>query len=245
MKKILICLLIIVAVLALGVIWYRIPVRMLATVDAEDVGRITIFNGTNGEEAEITDREEIEHIVNNLKTVTMKRRKISVGYSGYHLRVTVYDNAGKKVHGWSSFIVNAAQHVRKDPFFYEVVDGVIDFEYLESVMTPQERRNSYYVSAEEASKMTTEALVETVLNYPYLSDIYAFNTLQQGIASVSAGFPALPELLSRPDANKAIQNYLKNNNIQYNTNGDNLLKAHEAGVLQEYINRSMKNKTEE
>ena len=93
--------------------------------------------------------------------------------------------------------------------------------------------------------MTTEALVETVLNYPYLSDIYAFNTLQQGIASVSAGVPALPELLSRPGANKAIQNYLRNNNIQYNTNGDNLLKAHEAEVLQEYINRSMKNKTEE
>lgn len=133
MKRVLVCLLIIAAVLITGVIWYHIPVRMLAAVDAEDIGGITIFNGTNGKEVEIIDRKEIEHIVNNLKAVTMKRGKISVGYLGYHLRITLYDNSGKRVHGWSSFIINADQHVRKDPFFYEVVDGAIEFEYFESL----------------------------------------------------------------------------------------------------------------
>lgn len=49
-------------------------------------------------------------------------------------------------------------------------------------------------------KMTTAELVETVLNYPLYGDMYAYDTFQQGIESISTQFNGLSELLKRNDA---------------------------------------------
>jgi hypothetical protein len=48
--------------------------------------------------------------------------------------------------------------------------------------------------------MSTEALIGTVLNYPLLGDMFAFNTMQQGFDAVEANFNGLTTLLQRPDA---------------------------------------------
>jgi hypothetical protein len=48
--------------------------------------------------------------------------------------------------------------------------------------------------------MTTEALLETVLNYPHLLDMYAYDSTQYGFERVTAGFNGLQELLDRKDA---------------------------------------------
>ncbi len=132
-KKVIVCLSVIVVLVLLGIVWYHTPIR-LRTVDSESVGRIYIFDGRTGKSADITEREEIDRIVNELKAVTVKRAGVSVGYMGYALRITIYDNSGKKVHGWGEFVLNGAENIRKDPFFYNVVDGGIDFSYLESLL---------------------------------------------------------------------------------------------------------------
>jgi len=67
-------------------------------------------------------------------------------------------------------------------------------------LSPAERRASTYIPAEKISMMTTAALLETVLNYPYFVDLYAFDTLELAYARVSARFPALAELINRSDA---------------------------------------------
>ena len=64
-----------------------------------------------------------------------------------------------------------------EPHVYEIVPGTSEWNEL----TPDERLASCNVTVDEVSNMTTEALAETVLDYPYLIDIYAFNTLEQGI----------------------------------------------------------------
>lgn len=71
-------------------------------------------------------------------------------------------------------------------------------------LTPTERRASTFISAEKVSKMTTPALLETVLNYPYLCDLYAFDTLKLAYKVVSESFPALAEFVDRPDASQVI-----------------------------------------
>lgn len=74
-------------------------------------------------------------------------------------------------------------------------------------MTLEERLASCAVSAEEVAGMSTPALVETVLNYPYLLNIYAYNSIDEGIEMVSSHFPGLTELFSRTDGVEALQNY--------------------------------------
>jgi hypothetical protein len=49
-------------------------------------------------------------------------------------------------------------------------------------------------------KMSTAGLVETVLNYPLLGDMKAYNSIQQGFDAVAVQFNGLPELLNRKDA---------------------------------------------
>lgn len=48
--------------------------------------------------------------------------------------------------------------------------------------------------------MTTENLIETVLNYPFLMEIYCYDTYHQGFHAVLRNFNGLAELLCRDDA---------------------------------------------
>lgn len=82
------------------------------------------------------------------------------------------------------------------PFAYHLRPGMGEWE----TVGPLARREACYVSEEMASNMTTRALVQTVLEYPFLVDIYAFGTVENGIQVVAQRFPAMLELLSRSDA---------------------------------------------
>ena len=67
--------------------------------------------------------------------------------------------------------------------------------------------------------MTTEALAESCLKVPLRSDLYAFNTLEDGFARILARSSAMRELLSRADV------------------GATLLQKYRAIDLQELISR--------
>lgn len=81
------------------------------------------------------------------------------------------------------------------PYVFAVKPGTTEWENL----SPAERRRISHVPREEVENMTTRALLETVLNYPYLVDIYAFNSIEEGIEIVADRCPALRELLLRED----------------------------------------------
>ena len=84
---------------------------------------------------------------------------------------------------------------------YKVLPGSDEWKQ----MTAEERYASCFISAEEVSRMTTKALLETIINYPYLCDLYAYGSFEDGVKYVSMYFPALVEFLTRTDANIVLQ----------------------------------------
>ena len=52
----------------------------------------------------ITDETQIEHIIENLKEIKLKRSKPSVGYSGYSFKMTIYLSDGNEADDWNNFM---------------------------------------------------------------------------------------------------------------------------------------------
>ncbi|ADL53736.1 hypothetical protein [Clostridium cellulovorans] len=70
------------------------------------------------------------------------------------------------------------------------------------------REKSCQIPEEVLKSLTTDELIETVLNYPFLMDIYAYDSYQKGFNAVSKKFNGLKELLKREDvADKLIAKY--------------------------------------
>ncbi|NLE11773.1 MAG: hypothetical protein GX630_09720 [Actinobacteria bacterium] len=90
-----------------------------------------------------------------------------------------------------------------------------------------------HVASDELSRMTTDAVVQTVLDYPLLVDVFAYDTLEEGIERVSAQFAGLSELRSRADAAKVLGN-LKDKSSAGNQRYRNLCIS----VLKDYVSQS-------
>ena len=90
------------------------------------------------------------------------------------------------------------------PHMYDIKPGTSEWVN----MTVDERLASCKVSKEEVDGMTTAALIETIVNYPYMINIYAYDSIEKGISMVSNHFPGLAELLSRSDAAVELNKYL-------------------------------------
>lgn len=134
MKKKIIILLSVVIILLMGiVVWFNIPLDLM-DLDPNEVMEIVVFNGNSGNATHITDKEQIQHIVENLNGVEVKRSKLSLGYMGYSFKVTIYLSDGNESGDWNNFIINSDDTIRKDPFFYSVTKGNIDYSYIEGIV---------------------------------------------------------------------------------------------------------------
>jgi hypothetical protein len=65
--------------------------------------------------------------------------------------------------------------------------------------TMEERVKACQISDDILKKMSTDELIETVLDYPYMGDLYAFNSYNIGFDVVTERFNGMRELLSRND----------------------------------------------
>ena len=116
------------AILLAGIfIWYTLPVDLM-DLDHKEVLEIVVFNGSSGNATHITDKEQIQHIIDDLNDVKIKRTRPSMGYK---LSVYLYD--GNEAGDWNNFIINSEDTIRKDPFFYSVIKGYIDYNYIENI----------------------------------------------------------------------------------------------------------------
>lgn len=77
----------------------------------------------------------------NLNSIKLKRGKISTGYTGYSFKTTIYLNNGEEAGGWNNFIINSKNTIRKDPFFYKVVEGSIDYQYINTLIQKQSKND--------------------------------------------------------------------------------------------------------
>jgi len=129
MKKLVAFILIPILLLALLWIWWLVPSKMIK-INPQEVKKIEIFNGNNGKEILITERSEIEHIINNIKSISFRKGRISIGYMGYSFRTTIYKSNGSV---YKTFIINSEDTIRKDPFFYRDSTRSIDYNFIKDL----------------------------------------------------------------------------------------------------------------
>lgn len=121
------------AILLVGItFWYNAPIDLI-NLNHNDVMEIVVFNGNSGNTTHITDKEQVQHIIENLNDVEIKKAKPSVGYLGYSFKLTVYLSDGNEADDWNNFIINSDYTIRKDPFFYSVTKGKIDYNYVKNI----------------------------------------------------------------------------------------------------------------
>lgn len=70
---------------------------------------------------------------------------------------------------------------------------------------PQIAIEHLQVPEEDLAGMSTEALVKTVLGFPYAGNLLAFNTAQQAVQTVGEQCNALGELLGRADMAEQVE----------------------------------------
>lgn len=136
----------------------------------------------------------------------------------------------------SGYAFVAGEQMNDNAHTYPVAPGSQEWKE----MTLEERLASCAVSQAEVKGMTTSALVETVLNYPYLLNIYAYNSINEGIQMVSSYFPGLPELVSRSDGVEALQAYC-NQKAQMQSDNNSDLDVYNAEILIKAISGSVEN----
>ena len=116
-----------------GIIWWNVP-SSLTNIKPYDVSRIEIFDGNTGTAITITKISDIEHIINNLNSVTLKKEKVSLGRMGYSFETTIYRANGKV---YRKFIINSTDTIRNDPFFYKDSLSSIDYAYIRDLIKEQ------------------------------------------------------------------------------------------------------------
>jgi hypothetical protein len=94
------------------------------------VSKISVFDGNTGKHIEITERDDIQHILDNLNRITFHKGKLSIGYMGYSFKITVYNNKGKAI---NRFIINSTDTIRYKGFFYKAHGKPIDYEYIKKL----------------------------------------------------------------------------------------------------------------
>lgn len=130
---------------------------------------------------------------------------------------------------------NSAQGQSVDtPYEYPVLPGTPAWNELDSL---EEKIAVCHVNEELLASMTTAALLETVLNYPLLVNIYAFSSIEMGIESVSQYFPGLPLLLAREDAMECLSSYSEAAPLSENDT-ETVVRQTSASVLARYMSES-------
>ena len=120
-----------VSVLLLAALfWWATPVTFLKGVPADKVTSIEVFDGGTGIGFTVVAPEDIQYIVSNLQQASMQREKLSLGYMCTRFRLTFYDDSGVPL---ETLIVNSANTIRKDPFFYRDPDASLCLDYLVSL----------------------------------------------------------------------------------------------------------------
>lgn len=87
--------------------------------------------------------------------------------------------------------------VPPDTYDFPIKPGTPEWQALNS---HEEMVRACQIPEATLQSMSTAGLVETVLNYPLLGDMIAYNSFQEGFNTMASEFNGLAELLQRPEA---------------------------------------------
>lgn len=79
--------------------------------------------------------------------------------------------------------------------------------------TTQERIDVCQVPEQKLKSMTTEALLATVMNYPFIETYTAFNSVEDACRTMSRDFNGFGELFSRPDITDELLNKYRDSRV--------------------------------
>lgn len=91
---------------------------------------------------------------------------------------------------------NDGEYTIDEPYEYPIEPGTDEWKALK---THKEKLSVSQIPEDTLQNMTTAALLDTVLNYPLLVDVMAYNSTEMGIEIVCEQFNGLQELLNRDD----------------------------------------------
>lgn len=163
-RKIVLTISLVLALTVLGTLWYKMPVKFVS-LNPDEVSEIYVFSGTNGKELHITEKDEIAHIINNFSSIKLQKNGISMFLKGYRLNLTIYLKDGSAAPGMNDFIINGST-IRKDPFFYKIAEGDLDYPYIEDLVEKHAQnpnRNDSPTATENTEMVQTEAPTEPAL----------------------------------------------------------------------------------
>lgn len=126
-KKIAIVVSIILVLMIMATVYYFTPKTFGKGVNPSSVDHINVFDGNTGEGFTVDNAEDINYIVENIQSKSMKRGGISLGYMGYKFSVELVDKNDKAI--VPIFFINGDNTIRKDPFFY-YCDEELCIDYL-------------------------------------------------------------------------------------------------------------------
>lgn len=111
----------------------------VVSIDPAIVSKITVFDGNTGYNLEITDENDINHIINNLNEITFQKGKSSFGYLGYRFSTTIFDDKGKVI---KELIINSKDTIRYKGFFYTSEDVPIEYDYIDELVRENSNENN-------------------------------------------------------------------------------------------------------
>lgn len=94
-------------------------------------------------------------------------------------------------------------------YTYPISINDVEWKELNNVM---EKRAVAFVSEEQGEMMTTEALMHTVLNFPLLVDLFAYEDASVAFKRVSSYCPCLALLVNRSYADIYLESYIEDHN---------------------------------
>lgn len=106
------------------------------------------------------------------------------------------------------------------PYQYPIIPGTQEWMQLES---RPEMLDACQIPEEILDKLSTDALLQTILDYPFLSEMTLFYRTPEECSSeagfwfITESFNGLQEFLSRRDALSSLEKYQNFNNINNNS----------------------------
>ena len=107
------------------------PAFLKSSIDSSKVSEIEIFDGNTGKRYKITEQSSIEHIVNNLNSITFVKDKSSKNYSGFSFNTTIKDKDGDSI--WNGTI-NSSDTIIYNEYFYIDKSSSVDYNYIKNLL---------------------------------------------------------------------------------------------------------------
>lgn len=109
-----------VLLIVFGFVWWNSETVFLESVSSDNISVIKVRNGRTGNQFEISSKEDISYVVENIHSHSFHKSGISLFRMGTWYTLSFTDEHGSTV---SEFMINENDVIRDDPFFYQTDNG--------------------------------------------------------------------------------------------------------------------------